>query len=366
MVINNPGESAQSNIIRKCITSAKNNITVMLIIGDSLPDLPVRDCPKLSKQTSKAQGQLSTIFSQFLSLAPCVLPYGTVHGWLNNSSSYTQDLKSVKTQPIDAFPENAPRGLDHTANFKTRFYLFAPPIKLKTLMSPSPANLDSLAWKLGWTCNSPPLKQPSVWHLTPEHSTSRNLNFALLPPRPNRDPLNHLPVYRPWQSALPPNKTNNLSKLPPMDSPEYPSANAMHDLAYPNGKPNKTPLPIGTIPTALAEYLRIIAGISTINMTTILTAIATTDAYAHQFLNQTKIASISNFRSNLGILSPSPSTGAFPPVDLCSHCTKATPTRWFIGPTNDPEDPSQHPSSNNATLNTSTTHRNDSILPEEN
>jgi hypothetical protein len=124
----------------------------------------------------------------------------------------------------------------------------------------------------------------------------------------------------------------------PKDSPQYPSAKAMHDLAYPNGEPNKNPPPIGTVPTALTEYLRIVAGISTNNMTSILTAIAITDATAHQFLNQTKIASISNFRSKLGILSPSPSTGAYPMVDLCSHCKKATPTRWFIGPTNDPED----------------------------
>ncbi|KAJ1474606.1 hypothetical protein T484DRAFT_3248212 [Baffinella frigidus] len=189
-------------------------------------------------------------------------------------------------------------------------------------MSPPPAYLDSLAWTLGWTCNSPPWKKPSLWHLTPEHSLNRNLSFALLPPRPNRNPLHHLPIYRPWQSALPPNETSNLSRLPPVDSPQYPSAKTMHDLAYPNGEPNKTPLPIGTVPTALTEYLRIVAGISKNNMTPILTAIATTDAYAHQFLNQTKIASISNFRSNLGILSPSPSTGAFPPVDLCSHCKK--------------------------------------------
>ena len=84
-----------------------------------------------------------------LNTGPSVLPYGTVHGWLNNSSTYPQDLESVQTQPIDAFPENAPRWLDHTADFRTRFYLFARPIKLNTLMSPPPAHLDSLAWKLG-------------------------------------------------------------------------------------------------------------------------------------------------------------------------------------------------------------------------
>ena len=156
----------------------------MLIIGDSHPEFRVRDYPKLSKKASKTQGQLSKISSQIVSLAPSVLPYGTVHRWLNNSASYPQDLESVKTQPVDAFPENDPRGIDHTANFKTRFDFFAHPTKLKTLMSPPPAHLDSLAWKLGWTCNSPPLKQPPVWHLTPtpEHSTSRDLNFALLPP----------------------------------------------------------------------------------------------------------------------------------------------------------------------------------------
>ena len=183
-----------------------------------------------------------------------------------------------------------------------------------------------------------PMNQPSTWHLAPENNSSYDLSFALLTPRPDRDPLEHLPVWRPWQSALRPNETNNLSKLPPLDSPQYSSAKSLHDLAYPNGKPNKQPRPIGTISTALAEYLTIVAGITTANMTPILAAIATTDAYAHQFLNLTKLAAISNFRSNIGIPSPSPSTGAFPSVDLCSHCQKATPTRWFIGSPSDDED----------------------------
>ena len=113
---------------------------------------------------------------------------------------------------------------------------------------------------------------------------------------------------------------------------------ALHDLAYTNGEPNNHPLPIGPIPTALIYYLTIVVGITTTNMAPTLTAIATTDAYAHQFLNQTKLAAISNFRSNIGIPSPSPSTGAYPTVDLCSHCQKATPTRWFIGRPSDDED----------------------------
>ena len=137
------GRSLTTLANRPCLTSfgnasslQKNNITVMLIIGDSLPGFPVRDCPKLSKKACKTQGQLSTIFSQFISLASSALPYGTVHGWLNNTSSYPQDLEFIKTQPIDAFPENARRGIDHTSNFKPRYHLFAHPIKLKTLMSP--------------------------------------------------------------------------------------------------------------------------------------------------------------------------------------------------------------------------------------
>ena len=111
----------------------------------------------------------------------------------------------------------------------------------------------------------------------------------------------------------------------------------MYDLAYSNGEPNKQLIPIGIIAIALAEYLTIVAGITT-SMTPILAAIATTDACAHQFLNLTKLAAIFNFRSNIGIPSPSPSTGAFPPVDLCSHCQKATPTRWFLGRPSDDED----------------------------
>ena len=145
-------------------------------------------------------------------------------------------------------------------------------------------------------------------------------------------------MWRPWQLTLRPNETNNLSKLPPLNSLQYPSAKILHDLAYPNGEPNKQPIPIGTIPTALAEYLTIVAGITAKNMAPILATIATTDAAAHQFLNQTKLAAISDFRSNKGIPSPSPSTGAFSPVDLCSHCQKATSTRWFSGHPNDDED----------------------------
>jgi hypothetical protein len=38
---------------------------------------------------------------------------------------------------------------------------------------------------------------------------------------------------------------------------------------------------MGTIPTALAEYLRIVAGITTTNMAPTLAAIAITDATAH-------------------------------------------------------------------------------------
>ena len=208
MIINNPGEPSLSNIIRKCLISAENNITVMLIIGDSLADSPLHDCPKFLNKTSKTNGKL---FSHFLSLAPCVLPHGTVHGWQNHSSSYTQLSGSTKIQPINALPQNAPRGHDHTATFKTNFLLFAPPAKLKTLMSPSSARLDSLAWNLGWTCNSPPLKQPSTWHLTPENNSSYDLSFALLTPRTDRDPLEHLPVWRPWQSTL----RSNTPRLKP-------------------------------------------------------------------------------------------------------------------------------------------------------
>ena len=96
---------------------------------------------------------------------------------------------------------------------------------------------------------------------------------------------------------------------------------------------NKNPLPIGTIPTALAEYLTIVTGISPEHIMPILAAIAATDARAHQSLNVTKTQALSLFRSKLGIACPSPITGSFPQVDPCECCKQATPTRWFIGPT---------------------------------
>ncbi|KAJ1466735.1 hypothetical protein T484DRAFT_1756405 [Baffinella frigidus] len=51
MVINNPGEPFLSNILRKCRLSAAHNRTVMQIIGDSLPDYPLRACTELKHKT---------------------------------------------------------------------------------------------------------------------------------------------------------------------------------------------------------------------------------------------------------------------------------------------------------------------------
>ena len=64
-----------------------------------------------------------------------------------------------------------------------------------------------------------------------------------------------------------------------------------------------------------------------------LASIALTDAHAHQSLNLTKTPALSHFRSNIGIACPSPTTGSFPHVDPCDCCNQATPTRWFIRPT---------------------------------
>ena len=81
-------------------------------------------------------------------------------------------ISQIKTQPMDAFPRNVHRSHTHTPTPNSHLHPFATPMKLQTLMSPSPERLDSLAWNLGWTCNSPSLKQPQHGANTREHVRS--------------------------------------------------------------------------------------------------------------------------------------------------------------------------------------------------
>jgi len=139
-------------------------------------------------------------------------------------------------------------------------------------------------------------------------------------------------VWRPFQSALPPNESNNSPTLPPVTEPEHHFVKALQTLAYPDGKPNKHVLPIGTVPVALAGYLTTVDGVSQSNLESTLAAIGAADAHAHEFMNRSKMEAISELQSNLGIPFPSLSTGSYPQLDKCDHCDKAVPTRWFIGP----------------------------------
>ena len=73
IIIDNPGKTILSKIIAKCQISTTHNRTVVLIIGDSLADSLVRECPELSQKSRYAD-----TFAPFLYLSPCVVPYGNI------------------------------------------------------------------------------------------------------------------------------------------------------------------------------------------------------------------------------------------------------------------------------------------------
>ena len=187
MIIDNPCKLIVSKFIAKCQISTTHNRTIVLIIGGSLPDSLVRECPELSQKS-----RFADTFAPFLYLSPCVVPYGNIKGWKNSLPSFTSNTSDANLKHPNVSPNNAPRGHSHTATFQTKFYLFAPPPQLKIMLNPSSEYLDSLAWTLGWTCNTPPLEHPSTWFLSQprklQHTPSRDLSFALIPPRENCDP----------------------------------------------------------------------------------------------------------------------------------------------------------------------------------
>ena len=102
-------------------------------------------------------------------------------------------------------------------------------------------------------------------------------------------------------------------------------------LAYPAGKRTLNPLPVGTVPSALAGYLTTVAEVPKGNLLSTLAAIGMADVLAHQLLTITKTIALSNLRSKIGIPCPSLSTEMFLPMSVCDHCERAVPTRWHIG-----------------------------------